>query len=56
MEQYSFRPVDRFQTAGSYRVEWDARDRRGGALASGVYVARLSNPGGVQAQRLLYLK
>ena len=48
--------VDRFQAAGSYRVKWDARDRSGGALASGVYVARLSYPGGVQEQRLLYLK
>ena len=48
--------VDKLQAAGSYRVRWDARDRRGGSLASGVYIARLSYPGGVQAQRLLYLK
>ena len=48
--------VDRFQGAGSYRVEWDARDQRGASLASGVYITRLSHPGGVETQRLLYLK
>ena len=48
--------VNQVQAAGSYRVRWDARDQRGGSLASGVYIARLSYPGGVQAQRLLYLK
>ena len=48
--------VDRFQGAGSYRVEWDARGQRGASLSSGVYIARLSHPGGVETQRLLYLK
>ena len=48
--------VDRFQGAGSYRVEWDARDQRGATLSSGVYITRLSHPGGVETQRLLYLK
>ena len=48
--------VDRFQSAGSYRVEWDARDQQGASLSSGVYITRLSYPGGVQTQRLLYLK
>ena len=48
--------VDRFQGAGSYRVEWDARDQQGASLSSGVYITRLSYPGGVQTQRLLYLK
>ena len=48
--------VDRFQGAGSYRVEWDARDQQGAPLSSGVYITRLSFPGGVQTQRLLYLK
>ena len=48
--------VDQFQTAGSYQVQWDARDQRGTSLSSGVYITRLSYPGGVQTQRLLYLK
>ncbi|MCY3737115.1 MAG: T9SS type A sorting domain-containing protein [Gemmatimonadaceae bacterium] len=48
--------VDRFQGAGSYRVEWDARDQRGASLSSGVYITRLSHAGGVETQRLLYLK
>ena len=48
--------VDRFQGAGSYQVEWDARDQRGASLSSGVYITRLSHPGGVETQRLLYLK
>ena len=48
--------VDQFQAAGSYQVQWDARDQRGVSLSSGVYITRLSYPGGVQTQRLLYLK
>ena len=48
--------VNEFQGAGSYQVQWDARDQQGASLASGVYVTRLSYPGGVQTQRLLYLK
>ena len=48
--------VDEFQAAGSYRVGWDARDPQGASLSSGIYIARLSHPGGVQTRRLLYLK
>ena len=48
--------VDGSRAAGSYRVEWDARDQRGVSLSSGIYIARLSYPGGVQTRRLLYLK
>ena len=48
--------VDQFQAAGSYQVQWDARDQRGGSLSSGVYITRLSYPGGEQTRRLLYLK
>ncbi len=48
--------VDRFQHAGSYRVQWDARDEQGASLSSGVYITRLSYPGGVETRRLLYLK
>ena len=48
--------VDEFQGAGTYRVSWDARDHRGAAVAAGVYLARLVQPGGVYSQRLLYLE
>ena len=48
--------VDRVQAAGSYQVRWDARDGQGVSLSSGVYIARLSYPGGVETRRLLYLK
>ncbi len=48
--------VDEVQAAGSYRVSWDARDGRGGAVAAGVYLVRLHYPGGVQTRRVLHLK
>ncbi len=48
--------VEEFQTAGSYEVRWDGRDQQGAAVATGVYLSRLSNPGGVQTRRLLLLR
>ena len=48
--------VDQFRAVGSYHVAWDARDQRGQPVATGVYIVRLSHPGGVQTQRLLFLK
>ena len=48
--------VNEFQAAGFYQVRWDARDQQGASLSSGIYIARLSYPGGVQTRRLLYLK
>ena len=48
--------VDESQVAGSYQVQWDARDQRGVLLSSGVYITRLSYPGGEQTRRLLYFK
>ena len=48
--------VDEFQGAGSYQVQWDARDQHGASLSSGVYIARLSYSEGVETRRLLYLK
>ena len=48
--------VDASHAAGAYQVRWDARDEGGVLLSTGVYIARLSYPGGVQTQRLLYLK
>ena len=48
--------VDAHQTAGRYRIQWDARDERGEGVAAGVYVIRLIHPGGVDARRMLFLK
>ena len=48
--------VDQYQDAGFYKVRWDARDRRGALVSAGMYLVRLHYPGGVQTQRLLYLK
>ena len=48
--------VDKSQTAGRYTVQWDARDRLGAEVATGVYLIRLTHPGGVDARRMLYLK
>ncbi len=48
--------VDGSQTAGTYQIRWDVLDQRGVSLSTGIYIARLSYPGGMQTQRLLYLK
>ena len=48
--------VDASQAAGSYQIRWDALDQRGVSLSTGIYIARLSYPGGVQTRRLIYLK
>ncbi len=48
--------VDASQAAGAYQVRWDARDRLGVSLSTGMYIARLSYPGGEQSVRMLYLK
>ena len=42
--------VHEVQPAGRYQVVWDSRDERGVAVASGVYLARLIYPGGVQTR------
>ena len=48
--------VDQTQTAGAYQVTWDSRDRRGAAVAAGIYLTRLTFPGGEQTRRLVLLK
>ena len=48
--------VNQFHVAGQYRVRWDARDRQGATVGTGIYLTRLDYPTGVQARRLLYLK
>ena len=48
--------VNASQAAGSYQIRWDVLDERGVSLSTGIYIARLSYPDGVQTRRLLYLK
>ena len=48
--------VDKTQAAGAYKVAWDARDRRGVAVAAGIYLTRLTFPGGERTRRLILLK
>jgi hypothetical protein len=48
--------VDKSQAAGTYQIRWDVLDQRGVSLSTGIYIARLSYPGGMQTRRLLYLK
>ena len=48
--------VNRFHVAGQYRVRWDARDREGATVGTGIYLTRLDYPTGVQTRRLLHLK
>ena len=48
--------VNESQAAGSYQIQWDVLDQQGVSLSTGIYIARLSYPSGVQTQRLLYLK
>ena len=48
--------VDEAQTAGVYRVHWDARDAAGRSVATGVYFLRLVHPEGVDIRRMLFLK
>jgi len=48
--------VDEMQPAGSKSMVWNARDGRGHALASGVYVCRLQADGEQQTRKLVLLK
>ena len=48
--------VHEVQPAGRYRMIWDSRDQWGAAVASGVHVAHLVYPGGVQTRQLLLVK
>lgn len=45
-----------FQAGGIHRAVWDGRDQHGRPVASGVYIYRLSSPGGVVTKKLLLMK
>jgi hypothetical protein len=42
--------------AGSHTVVWDARDERGEALESGLYLVRLNAGGVVRISRMVLVK
>ena len=48
--------VQGVQEMGRYQTVWDGRSDNGAALASGVYLSRLSSPQGMQVRRMLLLR
>lgn len=48
--------VDRAQPAGVYRVQWNGKDQRGAALASGVYLYKIETEAFTETKRLLFMK
>ncbi len=48
--------VDAPLTAGPHSVTWDGTDRRGAAVASGLYLARLVCGGEEAVQRLMLVR
>ena len=50
------RLIDRVEGAGNYSVQWDGRDDRGVAVASGAYLYRLETPSGVRQRRMTLVR
>lgn len=48
--------VDEMQSAGEYRIEWDATNATGSAVPSGVYFYRLETGGLVQTNKMILLQ
>lgn len=48
--------VDEIQSAGEYRIEWDATNATGSAVPSGVYFYRLETGGLVQTNKMILLQ
>ncbi len=45
-----------FRPAGRYQAQWDARDRQGNPVASGIYIGRLTTHEIVLQQKLVFMK
>jgi PKD repeat protein len=50
------RLVDEVQAAGMHRTGWDARNKEGKELASGLYICRLETPEALRVQKILLLR
>jgi hypothetical protein len=50
------RLVDEVQAAGLHRIQWDARNKEGKELASGMYICRLETPEALKVQKILLLR
>jgi hypothetical protein len=50
------RLVDDPETAGVHMIGWDARNREGRELASGMYICRLETPEAIKVRKLLLLR
>lgn len=48
--------VDEDQKVGSYRVDWDGKDKQGGEMASGIYFYRIQAGGFVKCKKMILLK
>ena len=48
--------VGEIQSAGQYRIEWDATNATGSAVPSGVYLYRLETGGLVQTNKMILLQ
>ena len=48
--------LDRELSGGTYRVEWDGKDRSGRAVASGVYLYKLTAGDTVRSKKMVLLK
>ena len=48
--------VNQIMSAGEHTVTWDGRDHNGNAVASGVYLYRLTNGSSTSARKMLFMK
>ena len=48
--------IDKSMPAGAYSIDWDATNRQGGRVASGVYLYRLTVDDNTQSKKMLLLK
>jgi flagellar hook assembly protein FlgD len=48
--------VNREQTAGAYRVEWNGTDNFGTLIPSGMYIYRIVAGDFIQTRKMMFLK